>query len=689
MSLFGGPLQDETPFIRSSSIIPPSSPPLLPSDNPVSSIERNLAADREASDEYTDYESDDARPRFQGKWWTYRNYIQEERDLAASLAQLRAEDLSLHLYNAHALKQRARKERAVLQKNKADNSTGKPWTPPRLWTAWPLEPSQVPRSYERFAPLPTIDPDDECTVRREGYDREKPSRDMEDIMVGAVLKSAKERFHKRKWADESEADPEEAGRARSRSCKRSRATSQATDNDSDAGRRSRATSASRAATPTGSRPGITTDDDRAHRILQPSIRSTLTQIDNLFAALHRSQQNRFRSRAKNLGDDTDTAADTGADTDTTSIRSVKRTKRNPSVSEGEASVKRRRGRPPKPILQAAMAESTPDVTEAEPEAAGTSPRKGKRGRPRKYPKPLPGESWYMMKKRIDQLNTAGQHPDPPADSGNTGRARTTEPDPESSRPASPVKPRAAARSKRTRTGSMSSEGSENAEPKTPRWTRGDKAVRLRDWREVLGTAAMLGGFKPAVIDRAIRRCADLFGESMSLRVLEESNALEKPGELVEYVPETIPPREDAESDEEVDDAEEQESTPVWDGVSLKCPHSDCPRHTEAYNSRWRLREHVKKKHGYKLQAAGDEMTETEGETVASKVKVNHWDLVGAVHNDGFLQPIRRRPGWVLRERQKAVDGTSQPPPVVSTEPPSEEREKPAQKKKKGKRAPGF
>lgn len=699
MSLFGGPLppagaQDDTPFMRSSSIIPPSSPPPLPTEEPLSSIERDLSADNEASDEYTGSESEDERPRFQGKWWTYRNYIQEERDLAASLAQLRAEDLGLHLYNAHALKQRARAERAALKKNRADHTGEKPWMPPRLWTAWPLEPSQVPRPYERFAPLPTIDPDDEHTIRPVGYDQQKPSREMEEIMVGIVLKNAKERFNKRKWEDERETD---ARAARSTSRRRSRAASRMTDDESDAGRRSRAASASRAATPTGSRPVITTDDDRAHRILQPSIRSSLTQLDTLLMALHRSQLNRNRGRARHGGDDTETGADTaGETTDAPSSRASKRRKRNQSASEGELGVKRRRGRPPKPILQAAAiaAESTADVTEAEPPATppGASPRKRQKGRPRKYPRPLPGESWYMMRKRVDQLRAAGL--DPLAASGESNgpsRAQTAEPEPEpeSSRPASPAEPVAAGPA-RARSDSTASEDSEVREPKTPRWNRGRKVVRLRDWREVLGTAAMLGGFKPAVIERATRRCVDLFGEGMLLRVLEESNALDAPGELVEYVPDTVPPPEDMESEEneEMKEGEEEDGKPTWDGVSLKCPHHECPRYTEAYDSRWRLREHVKKKHGYKLQVAGDEVTETEGETITSKAKVNYADLVGAVHNDGFLKALPRRPGWV-KKLASTDNGASQPPPVVSAETGGQEKDKTAQRRKKGKRAPGF
>lgn len=44
---------------------------------------------------------------------------------------------------------------------------------------------------------------------------------------------------------------------------------------------------------------------------------------------------------------------------------------------------------------------------------------------------------------------------------------------------------------------------------------------LRDWKDVLGAAA-LAGFPQAALDRAARRCADLFDESMELRTLSEA-----------------------------------------------------------------------------------------------------------------------------------------------------------------------
>lgn len=60
------------------------------------------------SAEYSE-DSETARPnRYNGPASTWQSLTEQERGLAASLTQLRDQDLSIHLYNAHALKVRAR-----------------------------------------------------------------------------------------------------------------------------------------------------------------------------------------------------------------------------------------------------------------------------------------------------------------------------------------------------------------------------------------------------------------------------------------------------------------------------------------------------------------------------------------------------------------------------------------------------
>ncbi len=65
----------------------------------------NQSSDASSQDDH--YE--DVRPnRWKGPLSTWHSLTEQERGLAASLDTLRNEDLSVHLFNAHALKRRAR-----------------------------------------------------------------------------------------------------------------------------------------------------------------------------------------------------------------------------------------------------------------------------------------------------------------------------------------------------------------------------------------------------------------------------------------------------------------------------------------------------------------------------------------------------------------------------------------------------
>ncbi|KAK0640469.1 hypothetical protein DIS24_g9300 [Lasiodiplodia hormozganensis] len=651
MSLFGGPLpanaRESSPYYRSSSLPLPSSPPPVPhtdDDAPVSSIERDPDQDDEAvnaandddssGSEYTTSDSEDNRPRFQGKWQTYRRHIQEERDLTESLAKLRAEDLALHLYDAHALKRRLLAEKAARRAageeagdadDESEDDDGQ-WKPPRAWTAWPLEPEHVPRPYERFTILPTIDPDEEFTFRRPGHDRQRPIRDIKEILVGLVQKNAKERWNKKEWAEDT--DPE-AGEERSTSRRSSHgANGGATADrmDTDGHGPNRGASARRAATPTGSRREFILDDDRAYEALGPTTRSIVSKLNDVLMAVH---QRESRGRGRKSQRDTATATDTEA----SRSRSTKRRKKDQNASEGETKAKRPRGRPPKSASQTPGPDSTPYVTEGEETSA--SAKKRGRGRPKKYDR-LPGESYYMARKR---LAAAGQLPG----SNPSSRAQTTEPEPDraSSRPPTPNNPSAATAAllARPRSNSTSSEDdSDGAETggKQP-LRRGGKARPLKDWRDVLSKASSLGGFSEAAIARATRRCAELFGEDRTVRTAESQATVEAPAEEVQpgqgvaeeksaaeedagegpsaqRPPRVKAPQVEEESSEEeanppgdtdwADDEEDGDGNnrPAWDGSSLACPHSDCERHTKPYAKLWRLREHVKRTHKYTLDA---------------------------------------------------------------------------------------
>ena len=121
---------------------------------------------------------------------TWRNWTTAERELTASLQQLTADDLSVHLYNAFHLKIRSRRLLGPNTKQHREVSEGvNAWIPPRVWTAWPLPPGTVPR--ERCNPSWEA----EIVSPSHRYARSHiSSHALKEILVGYVLKKARERL---------------------------------------------------------------------------------------------------------------------------------------------------------------------------------------------------------------------------------------------------------------------------------------------------------------------------------------------------------------------------------------------------------------------------------------------------------------------------------------------------------------
>ncbi|MCJ1304204.1 hypothetical protein MMC08_007016 [Hypocenomyce scalaris] len=138
-----------------------------------------------------------SRPnKFHGPPSTWRTWTASERELAASLDRLKARDLAVHLYNAHALKRRAR----AIDKQGAANSpepepSGKAWVPPKVWTAWPMGPDAVPREgdTERWGN------EEDMELRKDRRGSTRPSELLGDLIASEVLRNAMQRFRLRPW----------------------------------------------------------------------------------------------------------------------------------------------------------------------------------------------------------------------------------------------------------------------------------------------------------------------------------------------------------------------------------------------------------------------------------------------------------------------------------------------------------
>lgn len=136
---------------------------------------------------------EDRPNRFYGAPSTWYSWTREDREIADSLSKERAKDLSAHLFNAFSLKSRARHHRvnavAGRTDSTADGADG--FKPPKVWTAWPMPPDEVPREHRWLL----WDPSDAMTFQ--GHHDLRPSAELEEMIIATTLRFAKERFDSR------------------------------------------------------------------------------------------------------------------------------------------------------------------------------------------------------------------------------------------------------------------------------------------------------------------------------------------------------------------------------------------------------------------------------------------------------------------------------------------------------------
>lgn len=226
--------------------------------------------------------------------------------------------------------------------------------------------------------------------------------------------------------------------------------------------------------------------------------------------------------------------------------------------------------------------------------------------------------------------------DPPAEES-TGRGRAAK-GKQKSQPS-----RSQSRSTRSRSRSRAPSSSK----KIRKWA-------TRDWRDIIGVAAM-AGFPPKVIARATQRCSTLFNQPMQLHHMPDGPA---PMETTTYVPGApLPPSDDEDfaeikvqqlravsrnSSRRTSISLDTDATTGTTGKGRKstpggkdffCPHFTCPRAVEPFTRRANLIRHLTTMH------AGVE-------AAAQLVEVKSADeMDGSVHVDGFLKRVRARRGW--------------------------------------------
>ncbi|OAL56885.1 hypothetical protein IQ07DRAFT_21821 [Pyrenochaeta sp. DS3sAY3a] len=346
MSLFGGSLPRSTQPARSPTSTA-SPPPSVeePTDLQNAQIHDNADAldesdetDDLSTDSDSEIEESDAaaqtRPnRFGGKPQTWKAYTAPDRQIAASLEQMQDSDLAAHLFNAHFLKRQAQqpaeqiaglpnwhsreswlKKGTELEYTDVSGLVQTQLIPSKDWTAWPIPPAQLPGSDM----LTRTDGPDGDTDEWEigGVSAHDAGDDMREEILATFLRLAKDRWESRETEEPTVRgrDHVTVSRSRSRSTsalstKPRRSASQtdvdmegddlrASDEDEDklggtvGKKRGRKIQAETVAKPT-----VMTDDSKAQRVLQPTIQSLLSNLDDLALAVSRTRLNHFARTA--------------------------------------------------------------------------------------------------------------------------------------------------------------------------------------------------------------------------------------------------------------------------------------------------------------------------------------------------------------------------------------------------------
>ncbi|KAF2972373.1 hypothetical protein GQX73_g1140 [Xylaria multiplex] len=642
------------------------------------------------SDEYLpdsdDSNDEDERPnRWTGPLSTWQQLNSAEIDTLSALNEIRNQDLSIHLFNAFALKNRhnRREARDVLEpvpnqvvhlhRHDINTATGQlvkedKWVPPNAWTAWPLCADAVPRP--EFMKRVDID-DEHFTFRmKTSY---MPETELEEIISATMLRFAKERFQARQEAaqrnedairsglasDEEDSSMElGSGPSRSRSKSRGKSGSKSRSVEYESTSEGEAmdiddlpVEESAPSVPLQNaslKTVVATDDELSYALLRPSAQAILAKLDTILSVLHNAQESKINCPSESEASDAPSRSQS---------RSRSRSQ-GPSKMYSQSPSARRRQ----------LLISRASSTAKEPSPPETSVGVKKRGRPKRvYPR-LDGETEREYAVRIARLRKKpipffpGDDPVPISDSTPVPSSAAEYTDtnakhnPKGRRTRVPRRRGSEALSDITSTSETRRELSQR-----PRLAR----VRLRDWRDILGAAA-LAGFPAQALDRAARRCADLFGQSFTLHTLQEGLPDRKQlDKSVRYdlgmtIPLLLEDSED--SDDEApsqrlrvasiapSEGEGQsrgcgrgrssstapqsrsQSRSASAGGAFFCMFDPCPRTVKPFDRRQNLMRHLRLIHNYD----GDELS----------IDVDSQDeMHGAVHVDGFLKTIKVRAGW--------------------------------------------
>lgn len=263
--------------------------------------------------------------RWSGPPSTWRSYTREERGVVASLNTIRSQNLSVHLYNAHAIKSRVRD---VKGRGKAKFTGGidNEFVPPDVWTAWPMPAEEVPRDPY----LPNIG--DKEALRMDEDTR--PSANLEEALLATTTRIARERWRARKWEwsatkmdravkEEGADDPmSERSLVETAETERPMFSSQAFDvlRNADSSSDDDEEAKGESEPEIERRPVPLADDDRARQLLLPSVRHIISKADDLLRGLQKAREAYAGSWNKSQGNSIISGEETGTGAETSRVR---------------------------------------------------------------------------------------------------------------------------------------------------------------------------------------------------------------------------------------------------------------------------------------------------------------------------------------------------------------------------------
>ncbi|KAI4159950.1 MAG: hypothetical protein LQ342_006166 [Letrouitia transgressa] len=566
-----------------------------------------------AQDDSGGFQSDQCKELRSRPPSTWRTLTAEDRRIAASLDHLRAKDLSVHLYNAFKLKRPAlsRGWRADAHDPGNDGKADQPqWVPPKHWTAWPMHSKNVPRE------------DMNVHSQWEGSNSWRPSgssanfRDSEEIiqeiLMGTILKKAKGQFMAREPAKREPTQHQGAGEAqvqltsdRERSGAESMSqfgTAIVLDDEGNS---------------SDLEPVVMADDEEAEHIMLPTVRHILVKFDEFLTNLHhlRASYATYETPKSSTGkkrvhssclpprmkkEDSQTSATTDVSEDVsddselpTKLMSIPFTA---TSSKDKPHRKRQKDTEALTTSQTTSEEDSDNHNDPDPKSithfsAATS-SEGQRPLKRKERSEASTSSDPMYNDESDAYGDLSSFSSTPSTSPIRKRRKRSQTSTASFSPSM-----------------CSVSATASLPPSSLHKLKLRKSLALRDWSEILGTAS-LTAFPASVIDRAAARCANLFGEATSFRVIEEGQvdeerdrhylpnhpSAQRPG-VLNYV-----------------GSDSTNTTYSGDGEGDDEPPEDSGR-------------------GEKMKEEGQE----EGMSAD--------EIFRGVHVDGFMRPIKRQESW--------------------------------------------